>query len=394
MDKLFSFFLVIVLLSPISVISNDNISDSLSVKRNILFRGSYQNGKVFQTNSFLKEGNQIRDDIDQFHSVSFQALWQTNGTHQWEHDFGFPRLGLGIWVARFYNAPDLGTPFAFYGLFNAPIIKHERWSLNYEFNLGLTMNWGAFNPITNRQNTSIGDDETSFIDLGTCFEYKISPKISLELGITLSHFSTGALKLPNSGINTIAPKIVIQYRPSETKFVQSQIENKTDNSNYELQVAIYGGAKNVLYKGNDIDSISKYRGVYYPQTGILTCINHHIGRKSKIGLGFGFGYNGSANSIILIDGTKLDEENATLNECFELSLFPSYEFMIDRASIIIQPGVYVIRQKYIRSRPVVFQRIGLNYHFTSTLSAGINLRAYSFYKADFIEWNIGYRFKL
>jgi hypothetical protein len=103
MYKFVSILAVIVFLLPTFLFSNDNIADSLSVKRNVLFRGSYQNGKVFQTNSFLKEGNQIRDDIDQFHSVSLQALWQTNGTHQWEHDFGFPRLGVGIWCARFYD---------------------------------------------------------------------------------------------------------------------------------------------------------------------------------------------------------------------------------------------------------------------------------------------------
>jgi hypothetical protein len=393
MYKPFSFLILILILLPISGISETNVKDSLSVKREILFRAFYQNGKVFQTNSFLKEGNQIRDDIDQFHAISLQTLWQTNGTHQWEHDFGFPRLGVGIWCARFYDAPDLGTPIAFYGLFNAPFIKHEKWSWNYELEMGLAINWGAFNPLTNKQNIAIGDDETAFLDLGTSFEYKISPKISVELGISLSHFSNGALKLPNYGINTIAPRIVFQYRPSETKYVKPKTQLITNKEKFEWQISIYGGANNVLYTGNDIDSLSKYKGVYFPQTGILTSVNRMLGKKSKIGLGFGLGYNGSANSKILVDGTELDEEKATPKEGFELSIFPSYEFVLARASIIIQPGFYLIRQKYEGRRPFVYQRVGIKYHFTQNIFAGLNLRAYDFYKSDYIEWNVGYRFK-
>jgi len=393
MNKNLSFFIVILFLLPLSGISETSVTDSVSVKRNILFRGYYQNGKVFQTNSFLKDGNQIRDDIEQFQSISFQALWQTNGSHHWESNFGFPRLGVGIWCARFYDAPDLGTPIAFYGLFNAPFIKHERWSWNYEFEMGLAVNWGAFNPTTNKQNIAIGDDETAYLDLGTTFEYKFSPAFSMEIGLSLSHFSNGALKLPNYGINTMAPRIVLQYRPTVTKYLKPNTESSPDRKKYEWELSFYGGTNNVLYTGNNIDSVSKYKGVYFPQTGILTSINRKIGQKSKIGLGFGFGYNGSANSRILIDGTELDEENATVKEGFELSIFPSYEFEIDRVSIIVQHGFYLIRQKYEGRKPNVYQRVGIKYHFTQNLFAGLNLRAYDYYKSDYIEWNVGYRFK-
>jgi hypothetical protein len=388
----FSIIVLLVLVIPFGTYAQFFHSDSTAQKREILYRGFYQNGKVFQTNDFLNAGNQIRDDIDLFHSLSFQALWQTNGSHQWEKDFGFPRLGVGIWCARFFDAPDLGTPIAVYGLFNAPFKSGKNWRWTYEFEMGLAMNWGAFNPITNSTNVAMGDDESVFLDLGSYFEYQISPKTSLEFGVSLSHFSNGALKLPNLGINTIAPKLIFQYRPFETKYIQNQVLDKSKKSKYEYQVDLYYGVKNVIYTGNDVDTIAKYNGVYFPQTGILTSVHRLVGKKSKFGLGLGFDYNGAAYSRFLIDGDKPDEQNATLKEGFELSLFPSYEFVIDRASVIFQPAIYLYRQKYDGRRPVAYQRVGLKYHITENIFAGINLRAYDYYRSDFIEWNIGYRF--
>jgi hypothetical protein len=40
-----------------------------------------------------------------------------------------------------------------------------------------------------------------------------------------------------------------------------------------------------------------------------------------------------------------------------------------------------------------YQRIGLKYHIFENIFAGINVRAYDFSIADYIEWNIGYRIK-
>lgn len=116
----------------------------------MLYRVFYQNGKVFETNSFLKLNNLTGEAVDRYQGLSGQALWQTNGNHQWEHNFGYPRLGIGIWTAQFFDAPNLGTPFAFYGLFNAPFVRGKKLSWNYELEMGLAVNWKPFNPPINK----------------------------------------------------------------------------------------------------------------------------------------------------------------------------------------------------------------------------------------------------
>ena len=61
--------------------------------------------------------------------------------------------------------------------------------------------------------------------------------------------------------------------------------------------------------------------------------------------------------------------------------------------MILQPAFYIYRKEMKNQTPVFHQRIGLKYHFTKNLFAGITLRDYDFHVSDFIEWNIGYRIK-
>ena len=76
-----------------------------------------------------------------------------------------------------------------------------------------------------------------------------------------------------------------------------------------------------------------------------------------------------------------------------LSIYPSYELVINKVSIIIQPAFYLYRKKLVNQTPVFHQRVGLKYHFTDHLFIGITLVAYKFHVSEFIEWNIGYRLK-
>jgi hypothetical protein len=67
--------------------------------------------------------------------------------------------------------------------------------------------------------------------------------------------------------------------------------------------------------------------------------------------------------------------------------------VIDRASVVIQPGIYLYRSKYPERTPATFQRIGLKYYVTENISFALNMRAHNWSIADFLEWTIGYSFR-
>jgi hypothetical protein len=157
-------------------------------------------------------------------------------------------------------------------------------------------------------------------------------------------------------------------------------------------VSFFGGSQNILVDTTDLSLEDKYEGLFFPVFGMLSVYNRYISHKSKIGVGFSISYDGSVNAKIAVENGELEEQDAPFSEKLALSIYPSYSLVVNKFSLILQPGFYIYRRKFTLQTPVMYQRIGLHYRINDHLVAGINLRAYRFYVSNYIEWNLGYRF--
>jgi hypothetical protein len=352
----------------------------------------FQHGKVLPTNSFVRGNNLEHIPIKSFNAVSIQLTKQTNGNKLWEQLYNFPRYGLGVYGAKFTNAPEIGTPVAIYGMIEIPFKRWNRFSINSEIGLGLTFNWESFGE--DHYNIALGAEESVYIDAGVSLEYDFNSGLSIDAGPSFTHFSNGALKKPNFGINTFAPKFSIGYNfgGNQTAYKYQTIPIFQKKS--ELIFSFFTGWENVLYKGNDVDSATMNKGVYYSTFGLGASYSRQITYKSKIGIGMMIGYYGAANSTITASNGKLNDNDANLANGMELSIFPSYELEISRLSVLLQPGFYLYRKSYTGRTPVAYQRIGVKYAVLKDIFIGINLRAYHFYISDYIEWTVSYRLHL
>jgi hypothetical protein len=380
-------FILAFILLPIIVYSQ---SDKKS--KQLFIQAGYQNGYVFATNDFLNGANAEKDTINSFQSFTIKLGKQTTGENQWEQLYKYPNYGIGVYMADFHNPEEIGTPFAIYGFFNAPFKRWNKLTFNYELGFGATFNWKSFNPITNNYNTSIGAGQSFFIDAGLNLQYCLTNRLDIETGFSLTHFSNGALKKPNEGINTIAPKISLKYNfENRPDFIKSEIfEYEKEN---EWLVSFFGGIKNVIFEDVTIDVIEKYEGINFPVFGISTVFNKQVSYKSKIGVGMSVSYNGALDAQAAVENNELEALDSPFIDKLQLSIYPSYELIINKVSLILQPSFYLYRKNIKTNTPVYYQKIGLKYQFTKDFFAGITLRSYDFKTSDFIEWNVGYRIK-
>lgn len=385
-------FIFIICLFPYLISAQSTEKQKNNFLNNLSVGGMYQNGYVFPTNDFIKGYNAEKDTIDAFQSFSLKFSKQTTGENQWEQLFNYPNWGIGISVYDFYNPEEIGTPVALYGFFNAPFKRWDKLSLNYELGFGATFNWKSFDPITNKYNIAIGAEQSFLIDAGLNLQYNLTRHLDFEAGFSLTHFSNGALKSPNKGLNTIAPKISLKYNFDDCPIFKKQ-EIPVYNKENEWLVSIFGGTKNVIFDSVSIDVIEKFEGLNFPVFGLSTAFNRQVGYKTKIGIGMTYTYNGSVNAQVAVDNNELEIINNNFSEKLQISIYPSYELVVDRISIILQPAFYIYRKKLKNQTPVFHQRIGIKYHFTNNFFAGITLRDYEFHVSDFIEWNLGYRLK-
>ena len=368
--------------------------DTLRSRNNFVYSGSFQAGRVQSSNLFWKKMNATDEEAGEFAALSFQILRQTTGKRLWEQYYRYPRYGVGLYVARFFNNKYLSTPIAIYGAYKAPIKQWNKLSLNYNAGFGVTLNWESFNPSESNYNISLGAELTSYINAGLFLSYEISPRFDLSLGYNFTHFSNGAMKIPNFGLNTSAPEITLEYRINrfEPPKIKPMIPPYIKNTSIDF--SFYGGEKNVIYPECDLDTATTFNGIFYPVFGLNAIIYRQINYKSKFGIGMTVGYDGSKNAIVTLVNGKPDPDQSLRKENITLSIYPSYELVFNRISLFAQPSFYIIKHQTTYSRPTFFTRVGAKYKLYENLYAGLGLHSYNYHIADFVEWTIGYQIPL
>ncbi|MGH1437371.1 MAG: acyloxyacyl hydrolase [Lewinella sp.] len=388
--QLLSFFLLI---SPFFLVAQPIEEDTLSRKssNSLEISGMYQRGHVFATNDFVRGINTEHEPISNFQAFSLSFSKQTTGESEWEQRFLYPKWGLGIYLADFYEKEQIGLPIALYGVFQAPFYRWEKLSLNYNIGFGATFNWKPFDPVSNQFNIALGAGRSFLVDLGMNISYPIGKYLELGAGFSLTHFSNGGLKQPNYGINTVAPRLNLAYKLAPTPPFEHRIETKHTPGN-EWLVGVFAGSKNVVFEDAPIEVVARYEGVFFPVLGVTTTFNRHITYKSKIGLGAALSYDGSTDAQAAVDEDELEAIPGPIIDKLQFSSFLSYELVVNKFALILQPSFYIARKKTLNQTPTFHQRIGIKYHFMPNIFAGITLRTYQFHVSDFVEWNIGYRF--
>ena len=353
----------------------------------------YQQGFVLPSNDFVRGNNQKQTPIKFFRTASVQIAKQTTGEKLWEQLYGFPRYGFGIYTAQFINSTELGQPVAVYGMFNLLLKQWTNLSLNLDFGAGYSFNWKSFDE--NKYNIAMGARESAYVDAGPSLEYTFENGVLLDFGASVTHFSNGAMKKPNFGINTVAPKISLGYNLSGRRKNYNYQEIPEFQKKSEFLASFFTGWENEIFKSTDADSVIKYYGATYPVFGLSATFNRQISYKSKIGIGFMVDYFGAANPVISMQNGIFEHKYASFKEGFQLSIFPSYELVINKFSIVLQEGFYIYRAKYSFLRtPSVYQRLGFKYDLFKDFTLGANIRMYNYNTSHFIEWTLGYRIHL
>jgi hypothetical protein len=387
------FFILGLFIPKILIAQTDSLQTKSTFWDNNFVTASYQNGYVIPTNDFVRGSNTEKEQIKAFQTFSVKLSKQSYGKKSWEQLYNYPEWGVGISVYDFYNPEEIGNPIAVYGFLNAPFIRRERFTFNYELGFGATFNWKHFDPIKNSSNTAIGAGESFYIDAGLNIQYVLTKHLNVETGFSLSHFSNGALKKPNLGLNTIAPKISIKYNLDEQpEFIPQKIPEFHPHK--EWLVSAFFAGTNVVFDSVNVDVQEKFEGITFTVAGITTTFNQHFRRKSKVGIGVAFTYNGSINAQVAADHNELEVTKGMFIDKIQVSIFPSYEFVVNRFSLLLQPAFYLYRKEIAHQTPVFHQRIGVKYHISDDFFTGITLRDYDFHVSDFVEWTIGYRFKV
>ncbi|MFV0366360.1 MAG: acyloxyacyl hydrolase [Mangrovibacterium sp.] len=362
-------------------------------KKNVLFFAPRAMvGYVLPTNDFLKGANNQGSPINWYNSQSLGLAVQTTGNREWHHVLNFPYYGGGVYTAGFPQDTEMGRPFAIYGYMGIPLKRTEKHTFGYELAFGFATNWDRYDPVTNPNNITIGSYSTVYIGANLVWSWEISPLLDLRAGVGFTHFSNGAMRKPNKGLNLAAPLVELSYRLEEMPKLEREVPPPYKQHN-EIAIQASFSAKQEEY-GSSVEGVHSTIG-NFRSYNLSTAYMRQITWKNKFGVGVDVSYDtqGALTTSQDEHGNVMLHTSDKFSDRFVLSPYGTYEFVVNRLSLASSLGFYLYRQKPQGGAPFLYQRIGLKYHFKNDMFMSILVRAHSFSVADLIEWGVGYRIK-
>lgn len=317
------------------------------------------------------------DDLNKrYEYFDIKLGWNSASESPYKYFF---RPTYGLILNHFTLRPKelLGRPFSISGFYNSKFLYREKFSAFWELGFGFATNFSPYDSITNPKMDLISTNLNlhAFLNLG--FNYHINKQSDVFANIRFMHFSNGAMRMPNKGMNLYASGIGYRYY-----FNRSGITAKPD---YIFQ-------KPEKLKYNEID-VHYSVGLKVPQKPwskdapkyLTTTLRadffrryHHVGK-------YGFGVDLIYDKSII----KVFPDSET-HELMMYGFHIGHELMLGEVALLYQGGIYL--KKYVDLKQLAYMRLGVTKYFGEKLYMTISMKTLQGFKADFFEAGMGYKF--
>jgi hypothetical protein len=253
------------------------------------------------------------------------------------------------------------------------IFRTARHEMHFRIGIGAGFTERRFDLHDNYKDNVISS-RTSFTLSGR-FNYAVKlGRFNINTGFGLLHFSNGAIKVPNLGINLPSIYLGIGIRSKgQNSMIPDTLQRPTFKRKNVISMSVAGGFKQIYPIGGP----DYFMGTYSLYAG------RSLNRKSIILIGADLFYDPTGKHLYDGDITKVTKTNLKIGINF------GHELTISKIAAITQFGYYVL-DPYKINKPF-YQRYGLKYYFHPNYFAGIALKAH-YGVADVVEWSAGFKF--
>lgn len=332
----------------------------------------------YETGPMLSNGTDWGDEVSSavdFKAVDLKFGWRKISNTTFNYLYRYPTLGFGVnSTTKYYQ--EIGRPLAVYGFMEFPFTRsghQKRVNFGYFTQLGVGFNLKPYDSIANPKNLYIGSKVNAYIYLGVNSTVRISPRVDFQASLGLKHYSNGASKKPNAGINLFPLNLAMKVKLGEIQAIPSQIPEigKKELSAF-WNLALYTGIKNY-----EIGDAAYFRG------GIGFNYLLEPAYRYRLGLGLDLFWAQGMKS-------RFPEGSFSFKDQTSLALVGSWEWQLtERLYVPIGLGVYLYRNELNQEATWFYERIGARYRFDNSMFAGLQIKAHKA-SADFFEFTVGY----
>lgn len=324
------------------------------------------------------------DDIDHLITghpdgviISFNR--HTYGDKEWQQAYNYPDYGFSFQYQDLKN-DYLGKCYALGVHYNFYFLKRH---LVFRISQGIGATSNPFDKDTNFKNNAFGS--TLMSSNLFMLDYKkenIAGRFGIQAGFMFTHFSNGRIKSPNSGINTYAANIGINYNLEDKRtYFKNDSLAKLD---YSEPIRYNFVFRTGISESQIVNSGQKpfYHLGFYA--------DKRVGRKSALQLGTDVFLSQYLKEYIRFYSVAYPERPYVDpdTDYKRVSIFVGHELFINRLSIETQLGYYIYKPFHYDID--IYQRVGAKYYFTKKLFGGVALKAHGA-RAEAIEFGLGVR---
>ena len=314
-------------------------------------------------------------------SYEFSLHRNTYGEHRWEVLHNYPSIGLTFYYSGFGNdsiSSELGKVFALYPFINFPITPGESSKLTFKLGVGLSFLTNKFHPTENYHNYPIGSHVNAAVNLSFEYRQRIVERLHWVTSAGLTHFSNGATRTPNMGINILSVATGLSWYLAPPK---DHIDKRLRPKNYLFE---FDGKQHFVtdyqYTMGFKDMSQQYgTHQYFFVHDLAANFMFQISERDRLGLGVELVYDNS---------DKITKPDWDLY--LKPGLLASYEMLFNNASFMFNIGLRNnVPLNSSTFGMLLYQKVAARYYFNNNLFATIAFTTYDI-KADFISIGIGY----
>lgn len=353
-------------------------------------------GQVFKTNDFVSGGNSIP-----FYGAASLKFGVSSIGNRWQDiAYGMPYYGLGVYVADFGRKHDLGRPVSVYLLQGAMLAKiSNRLTVNYEWNLGASFGWKKYDPFDNPENVAIGADLNAHVGAAVYLKWYLSPWLDLHFGADLTHFSNGAQRMPNKGMNMYSIFIEASYNFNR-KHIREAYNPDLVPPPYEKHLVsdVYA---TISSRGIQVDTTgtnlpSEYVDHKFKVLGLNYSLMYAPNYRYRYGVGVDLTYDESGGSWAERVKNPRDDKwydvvrYGKVGQRLSLGATVKGEVVLPGYSIFANLGWQLYKGNPKESR--FYQILGVKVYLRENFFGTFGIRANHFSRAQYLFWSLGYTF--
>lgn len=152
-----------------------------------------------------------------FSAFEVSLFQKTYGEKAWQSLYNYPYIGCTFYSSQLGDFEELGSVYALYPFINYPLLFSEKSELTFKFGVGLSYLTNKFDHLENPYNFSIGSHLNGAVNLSFEYRQRLSRRLQTAASFGLTHFSNGATKSPNYGLNIFSGGLGLAFYLNEPR---------------------------------------------------------------------------------------------------------------------------------------------------------------------------------